>query len=269
MHPVLVDLGWFEIRSYGFMLAISFLAGIYLAGYRAKRAGVKPQLILDLSVYIILASVIGSRLLYVLFHLNEYSNPLEVFALWQGGATFYGGLILAVLVSYVFIKHKSLSFLVVADVVAPSLALGVAFTRVGCFLSGCCYGKPTTCALGVHFPPASAAGHSAAAAAQQLGLPSVGLQPTQLYSSGYGFLILAVLLLTDKYLRHKRGAVFGLFLVLYGVARFVVDFFRYYEENAKGLFSLTVSQYISAALFIAGFVLLLRRTKPESGTRKE
>ena len=72
MHPTLIDFGWFQIRSYGFMLALSFLAGIYLAAWRAKRAGIKPQLVLDLSVYIILADVVGSRLLYVIFHLEEY-----------------------------------------------------------------------------------------------------------------------------------------------------------------------------------------------------
>ncbi len=269
MHPVLVDMGWFQIRSYGFLLAISFLAGIYLAGYRAKRAGVNSQLILDLSVYIILASVVGSRLLYVLFHLNEYSSPLEVFALWRGGATFYGGLVLAVLVSYFFINRKKLSFLTVADIVAPSLALGVAITRVGCFLSGCCYGKPTLCAWGVHFPPYSDAARSAAEAAHELGVANLGVHPTQLYSSGYGVVIFAAVLLAEKYLRQKKGAVFGLFLVLYGVARFVVDFFRFYEENARGLFSLTISQYISAGLFLAGAVLLLRRTKSVPEARKE
>jgi len=263
MHPVLVDVGWFQIRSYGFLLALSFLLGIYLAGYRAKRFGIKSQLILDLSVWIIVAAVVGSRILYVLFHLGEYSSPLEVFALWQGGATFYGGLILAVVVSYVYISRKKLSFLTVADIVAPSLAVGVMFTRVGCFLSGCCYGRPTSGPWGVHFPPASEAARSAADAARELGVTAVGLHPTQLYSSAYGLLILVIVLLADRYMRpRKKGATFGVFLVLYGIARFTVDFFRFYEENARGLFDLSVSQYISAGLFAAGIFLLVRKVKP-------
>ena len=99
MHPILVELGRLQIRSYGFMLAVSFLLGIWLAGRRAKRAGIDPQKILDLSVIIILAAVVGSRLLYVVFHLEQYRNPLDIFALWQGGATFYGGFLLAMAAS--------------------------------------------------------------------------------------------------------------------------------------------------------------------------
>src|SRR5678815_739971 len=107
MHPILVHIGKLSIRSYGFMLALSFLLGIWLASRRAKKAGVDPQKILDLSVIIILAAVVGSRLLYVLFHLDQYSNPLDMFALWQGGATFYGGFILAVIASYLSLIHIS------------------------------------------------------------------------------------------------------------------------------------------------------------------
>ena len=89
MHPVLVEIGRFSVYSFGFMLAISFLVGIYLSSYRAKRFGVDPQYILDLSVYLILAGVVGSRLLYVAFHIAEYESVVDVFALWQGGATLY------------------------------------------------------------------------------------------------------------------------------------------------------------------------------------
>ena len=224
MHPVLFDFGWLEIRSYGFMLAVSFLLGIYVAGRRAKRYGVPSQLILDLSVYIIIAAVAGSRLLYVAFHLDQYANPLEIFALWQGGATFYGGLILAAFVSYVFVTRKKLSFLQVADIVAPSIALGVGVTRIGCFLSGCCYGKPTTLPWGISFPPVSPAGHSAAEVAAELGVASITLHPAQLYACGYGVVIFLALILGERLLM-KRGATFGLLLVLYGIARFVVDFF--------------------------------------------
>lgn len=266
MHEVLVDLGWFEIRSYGFMLALSFLLGIYVAGHRAKRFGVKPQLILDLSVYIIIASVVGSRLLYVAFHAGDYANPLEIFALWRGGATFYGGLVLSVLVSYVFISRKKLSFLQVADVVSPSIALGLAFTRVGCFLSGCCYGKPTLSSWGVDFPPSTEAGQSAADAARALGLESIHLHPTQLYSSFYGLVIFATVLLAGRFTR-KRGATFGLLLVLYGISRFVVDFFRFYEENARVLFSLTFNQLISIGLFLLGVYLLARKLPAEPGKK--
>jgi len=178
MHPILVHLGKLQIRSYGFMLALSFLLGIWLASKRARRAGVDPQKILDLSVIIILAAVVGSRLLYVMFHLDQYSNPLDMFALWQGGATFYGGFILAVIASYWWVQKHKIPFLQMADIMAPSIALGLIFTRIGCFLSGCCYGKPTTHSWGVVFPPDSPAGAAAMQLAQQQGIPLVGVTET-------------------------------------------------------------------------------------------
>jgi len=258
MHPILLQLGRLQIRSYGFMLAVSFLLGIWLASRRAKRYGVDPQRILDLSVVIILGAVVGSRLLYVAFHLDQYSNPLDVFALWQGGATFYGGFLLAMAASYWWVKRHGLAFLTVADVMAPSIALGLVFTRIGCFLSGCCYGKPTDGPLGMVFPPDSPAGAAAAALAQQMGRDQVALHPTQLYSSLKGLLIFIILMLLQPKLT-KRGSTFGMLLVLYGIGRFTVDFFRMYEDNARVLFGLTFNQVISIVLVVIGLYLVLRR----------
>jgi phosphatidylglycerol:prolipoprotein diacylglycerol transferase len=259
VHPILFDFGPIEIRTYGFLLAVSFLFGIYLSTWRARRYGQNPQHFLDLSVYIILAAVIGSRLLYVAFHTREYDSILEVFALWRGGATFYGGLILSIVVSYAYTHRKRMPFLQVADIMSPAIALGIGITRIGCLMSGCCYGKPCTLPWAVSFPTASPAGLSAAAAARELGLDHVGLHPTQLYSSAYGLLIFALLLLLERRLL-KRGATFGALLVLYGVARFSVDFFRFYEANARVFMGLSFNQLISAALFVLGIYLLVRKT---------
>lgn len=261
MHPVLLELGRFQIRSYGFMLAVSFLLGIWLAGRRAKRFGIDPQKVLDLSVIIILSAVVGSRLLYVVFHLDQYRNPLEVFALWQGGATFYGGFLLAMAASYWWVQRNGIAFLTIADVMAPSIGLGLVFTRIGCFLSGCCYGKPTDGPLGVVFPPDSPAGSAAIALAHQLGRDHVALHPTQVYSSIKGLVIFTVLMALQPKLT-KQGSTFGLLLVLYGIGRFVVDFFRMYEDNARILFGLSFNQGISVVLIAIGCYLLLRKTKP-------
>lgn len=261
MHPILVHLGRLQIRSYGFMLAVSFLLGIWLAGRRAKKYGVDPQKILDLSVIIIVAAVVGSRLLYVVFHLDQYHNPLDVFALWQGGATFYGGFLLAMAASYWWVQRNGLAFLTVADIMAPSIGLGLVFTRIGCFLSGCCYGKPTDGPLGLVFPPDSPAGAAAAAVAQQMGRDHVALHPTQLYSSLKGLLIFTTLMLLQPKLK-KRGSTFGLLLVLYGIGRFTIDFFRMYEDNARVLFGLSFNQVISVVLIGIGIYLLLRRPAP-------
>jgi phosphatidylglycerol:prolipoprotein diacylglycerol transferase len=257
MHPILIQVGWFTIYSYGFMLALSFLAGIFVASYRARKIGLPPAHILDLSVYIILAAVIGSRLLYVVFHLNEYRNIFDMFALWQGGATLYGGLVLAVLASYLFARKHALSFLLLADVVAPSIALGIMLTRIGCFLSGCCYGKVTTLPWAVQFPSGCAADIYAREQALALSLPRVGLHPTQLYSSAYGLIIFGLLMGVGGRLK-KQGGTFGLFLVLYGISRFSIDFFRYYESNMRVLMGLTLNQVLSAGLFLIGLFLLFR-----------
>ncbi len=265
MHPILIQLGRIQIRSYGFMLAVSFLLGIWLAGRRAKRYGVDPQKILDLSVVIILAAVVGSRLLYVVFHLDQYSNPLDMFALWQGGATFYGGFLLAMAASYWWVQRNNLSFLTVADVIAPSMALGLVFTRVGCLLSGCCFGKPTDGPLGLVFPPDSPAGSAAAAFAAERGLGHVALHPTQIYSSFKGLVIFLVLMAAQRHIT-RRGALFGLFLVLYGIGRFTIDFFRFYEPNARILAGLTFNQVISVVLILVGALLLARREKQAPAT---
>ncbi len=257
MHPTLIDIGPVHIRSYGFMLAVSFLVGIWLAGRRARREGVDPQVVLDLSVYIILAAILGARLLYVAFHLEDFRNPFDVFALWQGGATFYGGMLAAMAVSWIYVSRQGLPFLQVADIVAPSIALGLAFTRVGCFLSGCCFGKPTTLPWGVTFPADCPAGAVSSLEAAARGVDHLALHPTQLYASAYGLVIFVLVLAVERHL-HRRGATFGALLVLYGIARFTVDFFRYYEANARVLAGLTFNQVISAGLFSIGLLLLFR-----------
>jgi phosphatidylglycerol:prolipoprotein diacylglycerol transferase len=263
MHSTLIDAGWFQIRSYGLMLALSFLAGIYVAAWRAKRQGMKPHYVLDLSVYIILAAVVGSRLMYVLFHLEDYDSPVEFFALWEGGATFYGGLLLAIAASVWFTRRKGLAFLGVADIMAPSIALGMALTRLGCFLSGCCFGRPTEGPWGVLFPTTCQAGRYAADVAIDLGVQTVHLHPTQIYSSLYGLVIFGVLLYAGRKLT-KRGALFGLLLVLAGLSRFTVDFFRFYEANARTIAGLTVSQVWAVGLFVLGVYLLVRKTQATS-----
>jgi phosphatidylglycerol:prolipoprotein diacylglycerol transferase len=259
MHPILIKIGGLSIYSFGFMLALSFLLGIYVSTYRAKKVGLNPQHILDLSVYLIIAGVVGSRLLYVVFHLDEYESFADVFALWQGGATLYGGLLFAILAGHLFARHIKSSFLLIADVVSPALALGIMLTRVGCYMSGCCFGKATTMPWGAVFPPESPAG----AYERQLSAVSdviPALHPAQLYASFFGLVVFVTLVGAQRKLV-KRGAMFGAFLLLYGVFRFTLDFFRYYEPNMLILWNLTLNQLISVGLAGVGSYLLLRKAK--------
>jgi phosphatidylglycerol:prolipoprotein diacylglycerol transferase len=251
VHPVLVEIGRFRIYSYGAMLAISFWVGIVLAAKRAERRGIAQANIYDLSIVLILGAVIGSRMLYILSHRADYHSLLDVIALWQGGATFYGGFLLALAGAIVFLRRKRLSFFLVADACAPSIALGFFFTRIGCFLSGCCFGLPTGSFLGVVFPAHSPAGFTC---------PGVPLHPTQLYDAMYGLVTAGVLLLVDRR-RRFTGFIFALMCVLYGAGRYLIDFLRYYESSARLSRFMTLSQGMSIVLIAAGFAIMavLRR----------
>jgi phosphatidylglycerol:prolipoprotein diacylglycerol transferase len=249
MHPTLVHIGPLPLHSYGFMLAISFFFGILLASRRAPARGLHPDLVFDTSLVIVFASIVGARLMYVLFHRGEMHGLLDYLALWNGGLTMYGGVLAGMGASWVYLRRRHVPFLRMADVVAPSLALGLMFTRIGCFLNGCCYGKPTHGPLGVVFPPDSFVGGF---------FSGVPLHPTQLYSSATGLLILLVLLWFDRG-RRAEGQVFALYLLLDSAGRFSLDFFRYYESNAYVMGGLTVNQVICIGLFAIGVLLLVRR----------
>ena len=247
MHPVLLDLGILKIYSYGFMLALSFLIGIVIAARRAGRRGTDPDIVYDLSIILVLGAVFGSRGLYILTHRDNFSSILDLVAIWQGGATFYGGLILAVAGAIVFLRIKKISFFRLADIGAPSIAAGVFITRWGCFLSGCCFGNETSCPIGVVFPPGSPAGHYHA------GVP---IHPTQIYSSLYGLVIFVILILLDRKERFD-GFLFSWLCILYGIARFIVDFFRFYEDSAIVAGGLSDNQMISILLVLFGAVFLV------------
>ena len=153
MYPLILDLGFIQLRSYGLALAFAFLMGILLASYRGKKVGLNPDLILDLSVYIIISSIIGARTYFVVTHWHLYSGDLlNVFKVWEGGLSVQGGVILSVIVSYFYVKRVQIDFFQLADVMIPCVALGQMIGRIGCFLNGCCYGKPCDLPWGVSFP---------------------------------------------------------------------------------------------------------------------
>ena len=256
MHPTLIQIGPLPLHAYGFMLALSFFVGILLAARRAPRRGVSPDVVFDTSLVIVFAAILGARALYVLFHRDEMRSLLDVVALWSGGLTMYGGVLAAMGASWLYLRRRRVRYLAMADVVAPSLGLGLGLTRIGCFLNGCCYGRPTTLPFGVHFPADSYVTRVFGDAA---------LHPAQLYSSLTGFAILAILLLYDRKSR-PEGHVFGLFLVLDSIGRFILDFYRSYEANAYILRGLTVNQVICIGLFTIGVLILVRRTPSATAT---
>jgi len=248
MHPTIVQIGPLPLHSYGLLLALSFFFGILLAARRAPSRGLSPDLVYDTSLVIVFAAIIGARLLYVFFHLKEMRGILDVLALWGGGLTMYGGVLAAMGAAWLYLRRRRVPFLRMADVVAPSLGLGLGLTRVGCFLNGCCYGRPTTGPFGVHFPEDSFVSGLFAGAA---------VHPTQLYASLTGLLVLAILLLYDRW-KPAEGRLFALWLVLDSLGRFVLDYFRYYEANVYIAGGLTLNQLIGIGLALIGVLLFVR-----------
>jgi phosphatidylglycerol:prolipoprotein diacylglycerol transferase len=259
MHPVLfkIPLINFPVHAYGFMLALSFLAGIWIASVRAKRAGLKPEVIADLGFWVIIAAIVGSRAYYVLLHFDEFSgdllaiiNPFHHGTVGIGGLVMFGGFIGAVLAGAFFFRRKRIPFLPYADACAPSVALGVALTRIGCFLNGCCYGSPAAHG-GVSFPVSSAAGM------YQQQVHAAGLYPAQLYESAGGLCMVFILLLVEKR-KPFTGFLFYCVGLLYTVLRFGVDFFRFYGPDER-LAGLSHNQIVCIVLFVVFGGLILRR----------
>jgi phosphatidylglycerol:prolipoprotein diacylglycerol transferase len=252
MFPTIVRIGPLALHSWGLLLAIAFVIGIAIAYRRAKQRDVDPQRIVDLAVVIIVAAVVGGRLAFVVSHLSEFTeNPFEVFAIWRGGMTFYGGAILAFFAGIAYVKIKKLNVWVVADVIAPSLALGLFLARLGCFLNGCCFGEPSSLPWSIVFPDG--------AYAEQVYGAGVHVHPTQLYSSLAGLVMFGLLLLSERFWRFD-GSVFWRFVIFYSLWRIYIDILRYCEPNSLheiGGLTVTESQLISVGLILASIVMLV------------
>jgi phosphatidylglycerol---prolipoprotein diacylglyceryl transferase len=235
------------VKSYGFMLAISFMLGMWLLVRRGKVYRIAGDTIVDIVFGVLVSSIIGVRLFYVLTHLGEFHPWYRAFFIWDGGLTLYGGIATATFAVWWMTRRRGIPFLVMADIFSPGVMLGVGLTRIGCFMAGCCYGQPTDCACGVVFP--------AAAPATRFFGP-VAVHPSQLYSSFFGFLILGLLLLMERWSRF-RGATFGRFLMLYGLSRFLIDFTRYYEPEQIMMLGWSNNQWISVGMMFVGTVVLV------------
>jgi phosphatidylglycerol---prolipoprotein diacylglyceryl transferase len=241
MYPILLKIGSVVIHTYGALVALGFLAGIILAVKRAKKENISEDIVLDLSLYLLIAAILGARLFEVLVNFNEYQHNLwRIFKIWEGGLTYYGGLITAVIVGIIFLKKRKLPIWKIGDLVAPSIALGQAIGRLGCFFAGCCYGKTSNLPWAVIFRDQDC-----------LAPTGIPLHPTQLYSSAGDFIIFLILMGLSK--RKKfDGQIFWLYIIFYSIFRFVVEFFRDDPRGPLMFNILTVSQLLGVILFIIG-----------------
>ncbi len=257
MIPILFRLGPFQVHSYGVMLAIAFLLGTWWSMRAAGRRGIDPDRVASLVAWILISSIVGARLHFVLGHPGSFSSPVDFFRIWEGGLTLYGGLIAAIVVSFVYLRRHRIPFLPIADAVAPALAFGEGFTRIGCFLNGCCFGAACGGAspLCIRYPKDSYA-------AEALG--NIPVYPAQLFLSAGMFAVFFLLYRMDRNRdRHRSGMIFGSYLILQGIVRYVVDFFRYYEpiDRVRVLAPIieTKSQAVALLLVLAGILFVTRR----------
>jgi phosphatidylglycerol:prolipoprotein diacylglycerol transferase len=262
--PVLFHIGPFSVRAYGVMLAISFVLGAMWATRAGARRGIDPDRVLSLIGWILVSSIVGARLHFVLAHPGPFAGPLDFFRIWEGGLTLYGGLIAAIVASFLYLRRHRIPFLLIADTMAPAIALGEAVTRIGCYLNGCCFGAPCHGGACIQYPADSYA-------AMTLGA-GVAVYPAQLYLSGAMLLLFVALWRMNRRVL-PAGVLFGAYLFGQGVARYVVDFYRYYEPVDR-IVSLTPviqtkSQLIALLLALSGVVLVVGSLRGRRPARPE
>lgn len=251
MYPILIKIGPVTIHTYGFMIAVGFLIALWLAARQAKKQGLSQDKLIDLAFYCLLAAIIGSRLFFIFTNWGYFrDHPADMVKIWEGGLVFYGGLICAVPAALWFIRRAGLPLWKTFDIFAPSIALGHAIGRLGCFCAGCCYGKP---AEGLPWAVIFSDPHS-------LAVRGVPLHPSQIYESA-GELLNFLILITFRKRQTFDGQLFWLYVMNYAVVRSVVELFRGDEVRGFILPGISISQGISLLLFASAAFMLLKLKK--------
>lgn len=260
MHPILFEVGGFTVYTYGVLLAAAYLLGLQFALVRARRRGLDPSRVMDLGILVIVAALVGAKLLLLFVDFDVYrERPGELLTLVRSAGVFYGGLILAVVAALWYLRRHRMPMWTVTDVFAPGIALGHVVGRMGCFFAGCCFGRQTDLPWAITFR------HPAAA--ENVGTPlGIPLHPTQLYEAGAELAILGLLLLFERRGRAFPGRTFWSYLLLYGVSRFVIEFYRGDSRGMVGLFS--TSQFVSLLVVPLSLIMLyVLSRRPDPTTR--
>jgi phosphatidylglycerol---prolipoprotein diacylglyceryl transferase len=267
----------FTLNSYGLLLAIAFITGLFVMSRLAKRDGLPQERVYDLGLWVLASSLIGSKLLMIITEWDVYyrDHPGQIFSLdfFRSGGVFYGGFIGALLASVIAMRVYKLPWWRTADAFAPGIAIGQAIGRLGCYSAGCCWGEPTTSAIGVQFKER---GHEITGVptivahltdpvqrevwANKLGglLAPLKLHPVQLYETGATFVIFLVLLaVTGR--RRFHGQVMLVYALLYAIARFTIEFWR--DDPRGEIFNLSTSQFIAVLLFIGSLIAYIWRMR--------
>ena len=281
MRQVLIEIPGIHLKIFGFglMLCLAFLFSIGLAHWRAKRARLDAEWIYDLAFGVMLGGIVGARAFYVwqYWGTDRIRGWGDVFRIWEGGLVFYGGMIGATIGGLIIALRRRMPILAMMDVVAPSVALGLALGRIGCFLNGCCYGDPCDLPIAVQFPPGSPPWWHQAIDVERRptdrlipgvswdlldqvrqGIVAPGtawsapVHATQLYSAVDGIVIMLLLLAYSR-VRRRPGQVMALLLLAYPITRTLIEYLR--GDEAAFFAGLTISQNVSAVIFVIGLVM--------------
>ena len=237
------------VHGYGLMIGLGVAASLLLSWHRAKVRGLDDDMVSTITILVVVFGFAGGKLFFLLTHWDFFmASPMD--ALRMEGFVVYGGILTGFLTAWLYLRKKKQPFLRWTDLLLPGVSVAQGFGRIGCFLAGCCYGRPTDSCLGVTFPAGSFA---------PAGVP---LWPTQLISAAGNLLIAAFLLLLDKR-KHREGALTGWYLALYSVGRFLVEFLRNDDRGSVG--ALSASQFFSLFALAAAAALFaaIRRKEPE------
>ena len=236
MHNELFSIGPITIHGYGLMIGLGVAAALILGDYRAKKKGLNSEAIYGITFFAVVMGFLAAKILFILTKWEEFLQNPKSFLSFEGFVV-YGGIIGAVITLYLYCKVKKLDLLLYLDLMVPSVALAQAFGRGGCFLAGCCYGRETDSCLGVVFTNSAYAPNG------------VKILPTQLIMSAGDFLLMAILLWYSRKERIK-GRTAMLYLILYSLGRFAVEFLRNDNRGMVGI--LSTSQFIGILTAIAG-----------------
>lgn len=245
MHPTLFEIGSFKIPSFGLMVMLGFLAGLWIATKRARRFGIEPSVVTDISFWVLIAGILGARLGYIVQEIPYYSRHPEELFQWQfAGLTSFGGVIGAVIAVWIVCRRKGISTLTFLDVAAPGFLIGHVFGRIGCLLNGCCYGGRCELPWGI-------------SVADRPGL----YHPAQVYDALMNLVALAALLLLER-VPLRAGQAIGFTLFGHGLARFIYEFWRAGTTSTTmaGL-PITEAQVAALATAVIGIVLWMRGSR--------
>jgi phosphatidylglycerol:prolipoprotein diacylglycerol transferase len=244
------------VYTYGFFVATGFIAGMLLAVNEAKRLGEDREKIVDLCFYLLVAAIIGSRLFYIAINLKLFvENPVDIFKIWEGGLVFYGGFIAALFTAILYLKKRKMFLWKTADILAPSIAAGHFFGRIGCFFAGCCYGKACDLPWAVTFTHPDT-----------LAFAGIPLHPTQLYHAA-GNLAIFCFLWFFRRRRQFDGQLFWLYVLLYGTTRSLLEIFRGDDRGEALLGLLSISQVTGGAMALVAIAMILFLGKRKGKTR--